>query len=109
MGKFIPLCKYRCSQHHGFTLIELMVTVAILGILASLAAPAFTDTIKKYQSQALADELASSIEVARSEARRRGRNVLMGPFIDTAADCPTPAANHWQCWQLWWVDNAGAQ
>lgn len=100
---------YQRTSQRGFTLIELMMAVAILGVLASLAAPALTETIKKYQTRAITDELIGSIEVARSEARRRGRTVLMGAYIDQTAGCATPTEKQWQCWRLWWTELDGTE
>ena len=59
----------------GFTLLELMVTVAIVAILAMLAAPAFDSMLKANRTRTVARELMASLNLARSEAARRGQPV----------------------------------
>lgn len=56
----------------GFTLIELMVVVAIVGILITLAAPSFQGLFMKNKVQAAASEFQSALALARSEAIKRG-------------------------------------
>ena len=58
-------------RQNGFTLIELLVTVAMVGILASLAAPSFRTLLVNRSVQAAADALVSDMRFARSEALKR--------------------------------------
>lgn len=59
----------------GFTLIELMVTVAVLAILMTLAAPSFADFFQRYRLRGAADDVASLLVTARTEAMTRNRDV----------------------------------
>lgn len=59
----------------GFTAIELMVTLAVVAILATLAAPAFQNLIAAQRIKSVASALNESLWVARSEALKRNANV----------------------------------
>lgn len=83
----------------GFTLIEVMVSLVVLGILASLAAPSFSESIKKYRVKAIKDDLIASMQMARTEAIRRGRAVGLIREI-AASDCTVNGAS-WNCgWRI---------
>lgn len=59
-------------KSQGFTLLELMVSVAILAILLAIGIPSFSSFIDSGQRRAIGEGLASAAKVARSEAVTRG-------------------------------------
>lgn len=75
-----------CSQHcshasgvrrsaRGMTLIELVIGVAILGVLLAMAAPAFSDWMRNAKVRSTAESLQSGLQLARAEAVRRNSPV----------------------------------
>lgn len=60
------------SKILGFTLIELMVTIAILAIASAIAIPNFQPIIENAKHRGVVSDLNSSIAFARSEAIKRG-------------------------------------
>lgn len=72
------------SQHRGFTLLEALVVLALLGILSALAAPSYTGLRQRHQMQSQAEQFQASLMLARSEALRRQRRVTV--CVRDAAD-----------------------
>jgi type IV fimbrial biogenesis protein FimT len=69
----------------GFTLVELMITIAVLAILIALATPSFTSVINSNRLAAQANNLTADLQLARSEAVRRNRRVSVCRTTDGAA------------------------
>jgi type IV fimbrial biogenesis protein FimT len=59
----------------GFTLIEMMVVVALAGVLLALAVPSFISTLARKKLEGAASELTTDIQYARSEAVQRNAPV----------------------------------
>ena len=69
----------------GFSLIEVMVTVGILGVLAALAGPSFQPLIDKWRMTQAIENMKSTMYYARAEAVKRGGRI--GIQKNDVADC----------------------
>jgi type IV fimbrial biogenesis protein FimT len=81
----------------GFTAIELMVTLAVVGILVALAVPALGDATLSSQLSASANRLAASATLARSEAIKRNASVVVCMSAD-GTSCASSGG-----WEQGWV------
>ena len=67
----------RFRDAKGFTLIEMMIVGAILGILALIAVPSISQWMARYQMKQAATELAGSLNLARAAAMSRGAGITV--------------------------------
>lgn len=89
----------RFARTKGFTLIEVMVSLAIVGVLAALAAPSFVESIKRYRVNAIRDDLVASLQLARAEAIRRGKPVVV--IRELSCQVTLPDSDTWSCgWRV---------
>lgn len=79
----------RTRSAPGFTIIELMIVMVIVGVMVSLAGPNIRDLIVRTRLKTAASDLHSSLTLARSEAIKRNAGMQI---------VPVSAAN----WALGW-------
>jgi type IV pilus assembly protein PilE len=70
-------------KQSGFTLIELMIVVAIVGILASIALPAYTDYVKRSKAAEATSALAD-LRVRMEQFFQDNRTYAGGPCVPAA-------------------------
>lgn len=66
----------------GFTLLEMMVALAVLAILAVVGIPSFNSARLSSQLSSSANEFVATVQVARSEAIKRNRSVTLCASAD---------------------------
>lgn len=83
-------------HHMGFTLVELMVTVAVVAILLAIGAPQLQGFLFKQRVAADVDTLGAAMHLARSEALKRSGRVSVCPLPAGHADrCVSAATKDW--------------
>lgn len=86
-------------KHRGFTLMELMLSIAVLGILTAVAVPSFTQMINRNRLASQSNELLAAIQYARMEAIRTSARVTFCGTDDAAAeadgDCSEGEHSFW--------------
>jgi len=86
----------RQSRARGFTIVELLVTITVLGIVMMLGLPNISAWLQNTQIRSGADAMVSGLQFARAEALRRNRPVRFN-LVDTLdASCSLATAGpHW--------------
>jgi len=92
MGTMGRTAKAKSPVDAGFTLVELMITLVIAAVLATIAAPSFRDYMASQRIKDGAFDLMAAIIFARSEAIKRNASV---DVIPASAATPKNWASGW--------------
>ena len=86
------------DKEPGFTLVELLITIVVATILLAAGVPAFQSFIKNNRVTAQTNNLVSALQLARSEALKRGTNVVV-----CASDDQATCTDDMNTWADGWI------
>jgi prepilin-type N-terminal cleavage/methylation domain-containing protein len=69
----------------GFTLLELMVTIAVLGVVVAMSIPSFNSLAEKWRVKGAAEYVYEQLMFARTEAVKRSRPIIVSFGADNTA------------------------
>ena len=94
------------NRKAGFTLIELIITVALAAIIVTIGIPSFRTAILNNSRTAQVNEFVGVLNLARSEAAKRGIRVTICRSSD-GATCAADSTSIWENGWIVWVDQDG--
>lgn len=80
---------------HGFTLLELMITIAVAAILLGLAVPNMHTFIQNNRIAGQTNDILAALNLARSEALKRNREAWLCPSQNAHTNTPSCSGNDW--------------
>ena len=80
----------------GFTTLEILVTLAVIALLAGIAAPSMIDFVRNNKLVTAARQLDADMMLARREAIKRNTRVIVCVKGSTAGKCGTASASAWK-------------
>jgi len=89
----------------GFTVIEVLAAVAVLGVLLALASSSFAPLLHRWRIQKSVEDMRASLYLARSEAIRRGGRI--GIQKNTSNCSRKVVSDQWSCGWFIFVDTNG--
>jgi type IV fimbrial biogenesis protein FimT len=89
------------NNQGGFTLIELIFTLVVAGVLITIAVPQFTQALRNNDRNSQLNVFVSSLNLARSEAVTRGARVTMCRSTN-GATCNTDVSSEGN-WESGWI------
>jgi len=86
----------RSRAHLGFTVVELMVGIAVLAFLLTIAGPSFATWLQNSQIRNMSEAIKDGLELARAEAVRRNAQVRFELVNSLTATCAlSTSASNW--------------
>jgi len=76
-----------CTSQRGLNIIEIMISLVVLGVLIGLGAPGFVEWLQNQQIRAAAEATLNGLQVARGEAVRSNTPVRFQLVSDLTLDC----------------------
>jgi type IV fimbrial biogenesis protein FimT len=92
--------KRRAARTAGFTLIELMVTIVLLGILLALGFPSMMTWIQNTKVRTVSDSLQNGLRLAQTEALRRSRQTVFSLTNSTSPATSLTAVANGSNWSI---------
>lgn len=83
------------KKSSGFTLIELLITISLVIILSSIAAPSFKSTIEDSENISDLQSLSSDLQFAKVAALRQGRKIKVCPSDTSVSTSTCKSSTDW--------------